>query len=154
MLCEEDYDNYQVVLKNKVFHNLLHSSIITPALIDALYYIDSPEAKDNDKKRWYKELKRIKSESKVHDCFKIAQNILEQPNERNLSTLITLMEETNIDISSINKIELRVFTESYTDKLHRDVKSTDNIENYLKDLFPYEVRFPKGSTNIFIKRRF
>lgn len=99
MLCEEDYGNYQVVLKNKVFHNLLHSSIVLPALIDALYYIDLPEAKEFDKKRWYKELKRIKSDSKKdHDCFKIAQNILEQPSERNFNTLITLMEETNIDI--------------------------------------------------------
>lgn len=55
---------------------------------------------------------------------------------------------------SINKIELKVFTESYTDKLHRDVKSTDNIENYLKHTFPYEERFPKGNTNIFITEDF
>ncbi len=98
MLCEEEYNNYQVVLKNKVFHNLLHSSIVLPALIDALYYIDLPEGKDCVDKRWYKELRRIKAESKVHDCLRIAQNILEQPNERNFSTLLTLMEETNISI--------------------------------------------------------
>jgi len=98
MLCDEDYENYQLVLRNKVFHNLLHSSIVLPALIDALYYIDLPESKDLVKRRWYKVLMEYKSNSKVHDCFKIAQNILDQPNERNFGTLIKLMEETNVDI--------------------------------------------------------
>lgn len=55
---------------------------------------------------------------------------------------------------SINKIELKVFTESYTDKLYRELKSTVNSENYLKDAFPYEDRFPKGGTNIFIREDF
>jgi len=55
---------------------------------------------------------------------------------------------------SINKVELKVFTESYTDKLYRDVKSTVNIENYFKHTFPYEERFPKGGTNIFISDDF
>src|SRR5688572_14093538 len=56
MLCEEDYNNYQIVLKNRVFNNLLHSSIVLPALIDALYFIDTPEAKDSSERRWFKAL--------------------------------------------------------------------------------------------------
>jgi len=52
------------------------------------------------------------------------------------------------------KIELKVFTESYTDKLVRDVKTTNNVDNYYKDNFPYEERFPKGGTNIFISDDF
>lgn len=55
---------------------------------------------------------------------------------------------------SLNKIELKVFTESYTDKLYRDVKTTNNLDNYYKEKFPYEERFPKGNTNIFISNEF
>ena len=51
-------------------------------------------------------------------------------------------------------MELRVFTESYTDKLYRDVKTTNNIDNYYQNNFPYEERFPKGNTNIFIDDSF
>lgn len=97
-LCEEDYNNYQLVLRNRVFHNLLHSSIVLPALIDALYFIDKPEAKDFEDKRWFKALKEIKLKSKVQDCFQIAQNILDLPNERTFGTIMTLMEESNISI--------------------------------------------------------
>lgn len=52
------------------------------------------------------------------------------------------------------KIELRVFTESYTDKLFRDIKATGNCDNYYQIVFPYEERYPKGSTNIFIDKNF
>jgi hypothetical protein len=98
MLCEDDYNNYQLTLKNRIFHNLLHSAIVLPALIDALYFIDSPESKDYEEKRWYKALRNIKSNSKVQDNFQIAQNILDQPNERTFNTITTLLEETNIII--------------------------------------------------------
>src|SRR5688572_9901109 len=54
----------------------------------------------------------------------------------------------------LKKIELRVFTDSYTDKLYRDVKTTNNTENYYKEKFPFEERFPKGNTNIFIGENF
>jgi hypothetical protein len=96
MLCEDDYNNYQLVLKNRIFHNLLHCSIVLPALVDALYFIDTNEAKDFEDRRWFKALKEIKSNSKVADCFRIAQNILDQPSDRTFGTMLTLMEETNI----------------------------------------------------------
>jgi hypothetical protein len=55
---------------------------------------------------------------------------------------------------SKNKIELKVFTEAYVDKLYRDVKTTNNLDNYYKSRFPYEERFPKGDTNLFISEDF
>jgi hypothetical protein len=55
---------------------------------------------------------------------------------------------------SLKKIELKVFTESYTDKLFRDIKNTNNVDNYYKESFPYEERFPKGSTSLFINEDF
>jgi Family of unknown function (DUF6339) len=47
-------------------------------------------------------------------------------------------------------IELKVFTEAYIDKLYRDVKATDNVDNYYQESFPYEERFPKGTSNLFL----
>lgn len=49
-----------------------------------------------------------------------------------------------------NQVELKVFQSSYVDKLHRDLTSTGNFDNYKLDRFPFEQRFPKGNTSIFI----
>ncbi|HRG88129.1 MAG TPA: DUF6339 family protein [Chitinophagales bacterium] len=51
-------------------------------------------------------------------------------------------------------VELKVFTESYTDKLYRDIKVTGNLDSYYQDKFPYEERYPKGSTNLFLPKDF
>src|SRR5690349_2112760 len=53
-----------------------------------------------------------------------------------------------------SKLEIRVFDESYVDRLCRHVKTNNDVTNYYKDTFPYELRFPKGSTNIFIDKNF
>lgn len=53
-----------------------------------------------------------------------------------------------------NKIELKIFTESYTDKLFRDIKATNNLDNYYQSKFPFEERYPKGNTGIFIDANF
>lgn len=94
MLCEEDYQNYQLTLRNRIFTNIIHSSIVLPALIDALYFMDKPEAKDVETRRWFKMLQelKLKSQSKTPDNFQIAQNILDQPNSRTFETLLTLEE--------------------------------------------------------------
>lgn len=55
---------------------------------------------------------------------------------------------------SQNAVEIKVFTESYTDKLYRDIKVTGNLDNYYQSKFPLEERYPNGSTNIFIPADF
>ncbi|MBI2966704.1 MAG: hypothetical protein HYY40_02690 [Bacteroidetes bacterium] len=49
-----------------------------------------------------------------------------------------------------NQIELKVFQQSYIDKLFRDTVATNNFDNYKLDRFPYEEKFPRGNTGIFI----
>ncbi|HWD88633.1 MAG TPA: DUF6339 family protein [Mucilaginibacter sp.] len=49
-----------------------------------------------------------------------------------------------------DKIELKVFTNSYVEELLREIKITSNIDNYYNVNFPFKERFPKGNTNIFI----
>lgn len=53
-------------------------------------------------------------------------------------------------MKTANKIELKVFQQSYIDKIYRETVSTNNFENYKLDRFPYEEKFPRGSTAIFI----
>lgn len=55
---------------------------------------------------------------------------------------------------SQNKVEIKIFTESYADKLYRDVKATGNLDNYYQSKFPFEERYPKGNTGIFIDADF
>lgn len=49
-----------------------------------------------------------------------------------------------------NQIELKVFKQSYIDKLYRGVLATNNFEKYKLEEFPYEEKVPKGNTGIFI----
>jgi hypothetical protein len=95
MLCEEDYQSYQLTLRNRVFNNIIHSSIVLPALMDALYFMDKDEGKSYNNKRWYKLLYDLKLKSKTPEIFIIAQNILDQPNERIFGTILTLEENLN-----------------------------------------------------------
>lgn len=93
MLCEEDYENYQLSIRNIAFVNLIHSCIVLPALVDALHFLDKEEAKEFEERRWHKALNDWKTRSKVKDPFQIAQNILDQPTERAFGTIINLMGE-------------------------------------------------------------
>lgn len=53
-----------------------------------------------------------------------------------------------------NKTEVRVFLSGYVDKLYRDAASTNNFDNYKLEKFPYEEKFPKGSTEIYLPADF
>lgn len=92
MLCEEDYERYQVVKSNPIYANLLLSTVVLPALIEALHYMSADESGEFKDRRWYEVLSVIKSKSKVPDPFRIAQNILDSPNNRSFNTLIKLFE--------------------------------------------------------------
>ncbi|HRG88128.1 MAG TPA: hypothetical protein PLW44_03850 [Chitinophagales bacterium] len=92
-LCEQDFERYQLAIRNKEWVNVIHSSIVLPALIDALYFLEKPESKDCCERRWYSALLDIKSKSKrTKDCFQLAQEILEHPNNRTLETIVRELE--------------------------------------------------------------
>lgn len=92
MLCEEDYENYQLSIRNTIFVNLIHNCIVLPALVDAIHFLDKEESKEFNERRWYKALNEWKLNSKVKDPFQISQNILNQPTERAFETILGLME--------------------------------------------------------------
>ena len=53
-----------------------------------------------------------------------------------------------------NRIELKVFQSGYVDKLYRNLISTNNFDDYKLDSFPFEQKFPKGNTGIFLDEGF
>lgn len=94
MLCQEDYENYQIVKRNTIWTNILLSCIVLPALIESLYYTSSTEARDYSDKHWFKVLSEIKQKSKDDSELKMAQRILELPNNRSFNTIKQLIEES------------------------------------------------------------
>lgn len=57
-------------------------------------------------------------------------------------------------MSSSDKIEIKLFTSTYTTELQRKVEVYKEYDNYIKDRFPCEEKFPKGSTGIFLPEKF
>lgn len=93
MLCQEDYENYQLIIRSRVYVSLIHSIIVLPALLDALNFLDKKESEEFSDKRWYKALKEYKSKFRSNDSLILAQKILDLPNMRSFKTIINLMEE-------------------------------------------------------------
>ncbi|HVZ97799.1 MAG TPA: hypothetical protein VG847_13045 [Chitinophagaceae bacterium] len=93
MLCQEDYENYQIVKRSVLWVNILLSCIVLPALTEALHYISTSEANDFADKRWHKVLSELKEKSKDNTEIEMAQRILEQPNNRSFNTIKQLIEE-------------------------------------------------------------
>lgn len=94
MLCQQDYENYQIVKRSVLWVNILLSCIVLPALIEALHYISTVEANDYSDKQWHKVLTEIKDKSKDNTEIEMAQRILDQPNNRSFTTIKQLIEES------------------------------------------------------------
>lgn len=52
------------------------------------------------------------------------------------------------------KKEIPIFTESYTEKLFRNLNNTEQIKLYFRDKFIYEEYFPRGGSGIFLEDDF
>ncbi len=94
MLCQEDYENYQIVKRGMLWINILLSCIVLPALTEAMHYVSTIEANDYADRRWHKVLKELKEKSKDRTEVEMAQRILDQPNNRSFTTIKQLIEES------------------------------------------------------------
>jgi hypothetical protein len=52
------------------------------------------------------------------------------------------------------KTEIPIFTENYTSHLFRSLIVKDQINLYLGDKFPFEEKFPRGSSGVFLDPKF
>lgn len=93
MLSQDDYDQYQLIKLNPYYTNTLHSSVVLPALIETLRFMDSDSASDYKEYKWFTLLSNLKDEHEGVDLLQIAQQILSLPVNRSFTRLTQLMEE-------------------------------------------------------------
>jgi hypothetical protein len=79
MLSIEDYNNYKLMKNNRQYFGVILSSLVLPALIEALYFLDDETSNEFKENAWYKTLNDYKQKSKYNEPLRMAQNILENP---------------------------------------------------------------------------
>lgn len=89
MLSQDDYEEYQVIQSNPYFVSTLHSSIVLPALVEALNFMDSSQISDYKDHIWYELLNDLKSDNEkgAVGSLQIAQNILDLPISRSFESM-------------------------------------------------------------------
>jgi len=92
MLCQDDYESYQIVKRTSLYINILLSCIVLPCLTEVLHFLSFDEAKEFSEKHWYKVLSEMKEKSKDRTEIEIAQRILDLPNNRSFNTIKQLFE--------------------------------------------------------------
>lgn len=96
MLSQEDYEKYQLIRKNKFYINTLHSTIVLPALAEALHFMETEEAQDFSDNLWYELLEGLKNENQHADPLMTAQKILNLPVNRSFTSLTQLMDQPEV----------------------------------------------------------
>jgi hypothetical protein len=86
LLSEKDYHAYQEIAANPSTTDILHSSVVLPALIEAIHEIELGKD-DYSENAWFKILKSLIEETKETNLLKIAQKILDNPINRSFSTI-------------------------------------------------------------------
>ncbi len=92
LLCQNEYEGYQIVKGNLIAVNILLSCVVLPALVEAFHFITSPEASEFADKRWYKFLNEHKQNSKYSTPIEMGQGVLQLPNNRSFETVIQLID--------------------------------------------------------------
>lgn len=89
-LCNQDYILYRQFASNDFLGGIIHSSVVLPALMEAVQLIKSGNGEYADKS-WYETLENLIEESKEQDILKIGQKILSNPVNRSLTSIQNLM---------------------------------------------------------------
>ncbi len=92
LLCQNEYENYQIVKGNQISVNILMSCVVLPALVEAFNFLTSSDSKEFIERRWYKFLSGHKEKSKYATSLEMAQGVLQLPNDRSFETVIKLID--------------------------------------------------------------
>jgi hypothetical protein len=96
MLPQKDYEKYQLIEKNKFYVNTLHSTIVLPALAEALHFMETQEAEEFSDNLWYELLEELKNKNQDSDPLMTAQKILALPVNRSFTSLTQLMDQPEV----------------------------------------------------------
>lgn len=92
ILSQEDYTNYQFIKKEKLLVSTLHSSIVMPALAEAIRFMKSHEGTDYQSKKWYILLSELIEKNQTDDPLQSSQKILDLPVNRSFDSLYNLIK--------------------------------------------------------------
>lgn len=90
-LSKADWRNYLDVRNDKLAEAILHSSVVFPVLLDAIYQLRSGEHADSN---WYGRLETILDTKGLRDKepFEAAQRILDNPSARSFQSINAILE--------------------------------------------------------------
>ena len=87
ILSQNDYELYQRIKIEKLLVNTLHSSVVLPALAEAIRFAKSDDKIDYLDKKWFILLDKLIQANETDDPLQTAQKILELPVNRSFSSL-------------------------------------------------------------------
>ena len=93
-ISESDYNNYQLLKLYKPFIPIIHSSLVFPALYEAVTFMEHDESSSQfEEYAWYKIIKERLDKAKGNTLLEKVQNILDLPVNRTLIALEELFDE-------------------------------------------------------------
>ena len=87
ILSREDYEIYQLIKKEINITSTLHSSLVLPALAEAIRFFNSNDGKDYNNRRWHGLLSKLIGKHESDDPLQSAQKILDLPVNRSFTSL-------------------------------------------------------------------
>lgn len=95
-LSKSDWHNYVDVRNDKLAESILHSSVVFPVLLDAIYQLKSGEHVDSN---WFGRLEAILDSKGLSGKppFEAAQRILDNPSARNFQSINAILEANSDD---------------------------------------------------------
>jgi hypothetical protein len=96
-LSKADWRNYVDVRNDKLAEAILHSSVVFPVLLDAIYQLNSGEHVDSN---WFGRLEAILDSKDLRGkpAFEAAQRILDNPSARNFQSINAILEANSDDV--------------------------------------------------------
>jgi len=91
-LSQDSYELYQKVKNEKSYINTLHSSVVLPALSEAIRFLLSNESNDYKDKKWYYLLEKLIVSNQTDDPLQTAQKILDLPINRSFESLYEIIK--------------------------------------------------------------
>lgn len=94
ILSQEDYETYQSIKKESLLTSTLHSSVVLPALAEAIRFLATNEGDDYKNRKWHELLSSLIEKHPTDDPLQSAQKILDLPVNRSFSTLYNNLIKT------------------------------------------------------------
>ncbi len=91
-LSQSSYQLYQKIKNEKSYTDTLHSSVVLPALAEAIRFIDSGDASEYSDKKWHELLKKLIQSNETDDPLQTAQKILDHPVNRSFASLYEIIK--------------------------------------------------------------